>query len=127
MCVCMCVSLLYIEIAIILHCLGFHLSKELLRSLKNRGIQAKEFCSELLIELGYELLCSLPGQEKATSLGYRWIPNLPLAGLDWMLVKRQANFWKPGQTEAVAPHNSDCYYCWKEKTQQFLRGTQNLG
>ena len=33
--------------------------------LKKRGIQAKEFCSELLTELGYGLLCSLPGQEKA--------------------------------------------------------------
>ena len=64
-CVCVHVSLLCLDIEIILRCLGFCLSKELLRSVKNRGIQAKEFCSELLTALGYGLLCSLPGQEKA--------------------------------------------------------------
>lgn len=41
--------------------------------------------------------------------------------------KKIGKFLEAGQTEAVASHDSDCYYCWKEKTQQFLGGAQNLG
>ena len=36
------------------------------------------------LDMGFGVL-SWAGE---SALGYRWIPNLPLAGLDWVLVKR---------------------------------------
>ena len=71
-CVCMCacarVSLLYIEIAIILHCLGFHLSKELLRSLKKEGYRQKSSALSCLQSLDMGFCVPFLGRRKLSRL-----------------------------------------------------------